>query len=174
MDEDSRADAVESSLQELAGSVLTRSDMAQLVEAFGARVGADGLRLDEDGVAALTVDDELEICLIHLPHWPGLVAAAPLPEAARTSDAVLRALLQANMSWERTGGGSFALVPQTNQPMFCRLIPLATPDAAALDRQLAEFVELAQAWHDEIELFLDDQDDDEEPAAGLVPEQIRV
>ncbi len=64
------------------------------------------------------------------------------------------------MSWQQTQGGSFAILPPAEEPMLCRLIPLVAMDPDLLDQQLAAFVELAQDWYDQIDLYLDRLDED--------------
>jgi hypothetical protein len=119
-------------------------------------------------MAWLTIVEAIDVCLLHLPHLAGIVAAAPMPAEVLDDAAGLRGLLQANMSWQQTQGGSFAILPAAEEPMLCRLIPLVAMDPDLLDQQLAAFVELAQDWYDQIDLYLDrlDEDGDAPVAAG--------
>ncbi|MEM7021710.1 MAG: type III secretion system chaperone [Pseudomonadota bacterium] len=137
------------------GATLTNDDFAALVEAYRRYVGAEGLALDEAGLAWLTVDADVELCLFHLPHFPGIAAGARLPEAARGDERVLRRLLQANASWIQTQGGSFGIFPSADEPMLCRIIPLPEPDPELLDHHLATFVAVVQSWHEEIASLLE-------------------
>jgi hypothetical protein len=171
------ADGLERTLVELAERQWSREEVSGLVAAFGRSKGAEGLGLDANGMAWLTIDDAIDVCLIHLPHLAGLVAAAPMPQEVLDDAAGLRGLLQANMSWPQTQGGSFAILPAADEPMLCRLIPLVAMDPDLLDQQLAAFVELAQDWYDRIDLYLDHLDEGAqagEPETGLPPLGARV
>ena len=163
--EPGRAEDLELELLQLTDKRWSREEVSRLIAAFGREKGADGLALDENGLVWLTIDDASEVCLIHLPHLAGLVAAAPLPPESLDDEQVLRALLQANMSWQHTQGGIFAIAPPADEPMICQLIPLAAMDPGLLEEGLAAFVALAQGWSDQIEQYLDQAA--EGPAAAL-------
>jgi hypothetical protein len=173
------ADGLERTLAQLADKQWSREEVSGLIGAFGRSKGAEGLALDEGGMVWLTIDEASEVCLIHLPHLAGLVAAAPMPAEVLDAPAALRGLLQANMSWPQTQGGCFGIVPPADEPMLCQLIPLAALDPDLLDQRLAGFVELAQDWYDQIDLYLDQLDEDAgapmgEPEAALPPLGARV
>ncbi|MCG8693965.1 MAG: type III secretion system chaperone [Minwuiales bacterium] len=170
-----QTEALEDAIQQAADSTWTRKDVDGLISQFAGRVGAPGLELNEDGVAWMAVDDDIEISLVHCAHLPGLVVAAAMPLDAIENGTVLRALLQANMSWAKTRGGVFAMVPPANVAMLCRLIPFASLEAGALERQVAEFVELVQDWHAEIDAYFDSVDDGHAATAeAATPPQLRV
>ena len=52
---------------------LQREDIDAVLGASGEHIGVPDLRLGSQGMTALTVEDELEIALIHLPRLAGLV-----------------------------------------------------------------------------------------------------
>ncbi|MEM7023898.1 MAG: type III secretion system chaperone [Pseudomonadota bacterium] len=156
-------EAIEKALTQLEGVELNREDVADIVSAFGRHIGAEGLHLDEAGSAWLTVDGTLEICLFHLPGFPGIVAGARLPAAAHDHAQVLRSLLRANASWAENPGCSFGLVPPSDEPMLCQMIPLLDADAVDLDRDVAAFVALADSWHRKIKSKLDDEPTSSKP-----------
>lgn len=143
------SDALESELARLRDSELSRDDVNELLSELGKAIDFEDLALNEQGVAELTVDDSVELSLIHLKSFPGIVAAIAMPEGAEEHETVLRRLLQVNMSWTLTQGGCFVFVPP--QLALCRLIPLTTGDSTRLDRELATFVALGKAWQAEIE-----------------------
>ena len=162
--------AIEAELARLRDTQLNREDVDEIVRGLGKIVGIDDLALDESGVAELVVDDDIELSLLHLPTLPGIVAAVCMPDGAENNDALLRRLLQSNMSWALTQGGCFAYVPP--RLALCRLIPLAPSDSERLDRELAAFVELCKAWRREITDFLSGvaqpQEESSEQEAGIL------
>ena len=52
---------------------LQREDIDAVLGASGEHIGVPDLRLGSQSITALTVEDELEIALIHLPRLPDLV-----------------------------------------------------------------------------------------------------
>lgn len=143
------SDVLESELAKLRETELSREEVNKILHGLGEIIGIEDLALDEHGVVELTIDDTLEVSLIHLQNFPGIVVAIAMPKGSEESAAVLRKLLQVNMSWSLTQGGSFVYVPP--QVALCRLIPLTSGDSARLDRELATFVALGKAWQAEIE-----------------------
>ena len=151
MSTETKSKDFETVIQELAGFTPSREHAERLVIAFGARIGVADLRLDENGEASITVDGNLVVSINYYAHLAGLVLAAPLPMAAAEDETIMRHLLQANMSWPLTDGGTFAMAPGTGFPLLLRQIPLGSLDAAAMDRYVTDFVEVAHGWHREIE-----------------------
>lgn len=165
------SDALEAELSRLRDTELSREQIDEIIHGLGDIIGVEDLALDEQGVAELTVDDDVELSLIHLPAFPGIVAAAAMPEGAEENDLVLRRLLQTNMSWSLTQGGSFVMVPP--RLALCRLVPLATQDSNQLDHELATFVDLVQAWRGEIEAFMSiESQPQEETESGDSEEEV--
>lgn len=159
MDATLDSNAIESELARIRESELDREQIDEIVRGFGELIGVDDLMLDESGVADLVIDDDVELSLIHLPAFPGIVAAVAMPEGAENDGPLLKRLLQTNMSWALTQGGTFAFVPP--RVALCRLVPLTPNDSERLDRELAMFIELAKAWRDEIAAHLAGAGDDQ-------------
>lgn len=138
---------------------LTREDVDAILLDYGNYIGVDELVLDENNTTALTIEDEVEIALVHLPHFSGIVAVAEIDPEVREHPPLLKRMLQANMSWELTHGGCFAVIPPAKQLVLCRLIGLLDRDLQRIDRELAAFVQLVEAWQQELEmgLLIDDE-----------------
>ncbi|MCP3880310.1 MAG: type III secretion system chaperone [Sulfitobacter sp.] len=157
-------------LEQVTGTQMERGEIAALLGELGQRVGLNGLTLGTDGTAVLTLDDELEIWLSHQPGFAGITVTAPLPDDPAGRPALLRQLLQSNMDWGTTGGGTFCLLPATGLLALCRRIALADRDLDRIGTELAAFVELAGTWMREISLYADlFEDTDDRAAAGLLP-----
>lgn len=144
------SDLIETALQHMSQAKLSRQDVQAILTQYAKHIGVEALALNKEGTVQITIDNETELSLVHLPHFPGLIVASPMPKKASQHRAILCELLQANMSWEMTHGGSFAMLPPGNDLMLCRLVSLATGDIELLDRELAAFVGLAQHWHKKI------------------------
>jgi hypothetical protein len=147
---------LENDLQRLKAIQVTREDVDAVLTDLAKRLGMESLTLDENNAADLVIDDAVDLSLLYLDHFPGLMAAMPLPQENGCMPARLLRLLQANMSWAMTHGGTFAMLPGQKDPVLCRLFVLLDRDAERLEQELARFVELGIAWREALEV-------DEEP-----------
>lgn len=137
-------------LEALPQEPLLRADVDSFLRAFGEHIGVAGLALDEDGLAVITIDGEVELTLLHLIQLPGLIVAAPIPDVPIDQPAYLTALFQANMSWPLTRGGIFAMLPNFDEIMLCWMLFPGDRDLERIDREFAEIVEFAKSWTAEI------------------------
>jgi hypothetical protein len=124
----------------------TRSDIEATVAALGHHLGLNGLALNEDGVAQLRIDQELDVMLVHYAQLPGLLVVVPIPEVDAGDVRHLKVLLQANMSWQLTSGGLFSTVPGTDEPALFGLLLTRDRRIADIDRELAALVACAKTW----------------------------
>lgn len=149
-------DALNERLAALAGPPLPRAEVARLVQALGRQIGLPELALDEAGEVELVIDGDVELSLVHLPHLPGIVVAAPVPNLPVQRPEYLKIMMQANMSWRLTRGGAFVMLPGRDEVMLCCLVVLGTEenDVDKLDRELADIVAFARFWRAEIDTAL--------------------
>ena len=140
--------ALEDELQQLRDLRLTREDVDTLLDELGQRIGIEALKLNPQGVADLVFHDQLPLSLVYLEHLSGVVAAVPLTQLDADDPVALTQLLQANMNWAQTQGGSFGMIPGHPEPMLLRLFVPRPGDAQRLEQQLAAFVQLATQWRD--------------------------
>lgn len=140
---------------------LGREVIDGLLTQLGEQLGIAGLGLDEHGIAQLTVDDDIAITLAHQPGFPGLIASLPLPNEGPGCGALQRRLLQANASWQRSGGGAFLMTPGDKALLLARRISLAGSDVSRLATALTDFARQSRDWLREIDLFLDLFEEDE-------------
>ena len=160
-------EVLESQLLRIAEQESDREAADRMVAALGAHLGLPDLHLNEEGLAWLTVEKDVDLSLLHSPSLPGLIAAATMPVAAATNHKVLRALLRANHSWPASGGGVFAMAPGVEAPILLRLLPGSEDGPAALDGAIAEFVALVRDWQTEIADRVDEPDGT--ASAGVLP-----
>jgi hypothetical protein len=124
----------------------SRAEIERVLADLGRHLRLEGLGLNEDGVAQLRVDGEIDVLLAHYPHLPGLVVAIPVPEADADDPSHVKLLLQANMSWQLTQGGIFSTVPGTDQPALFSLLLTRDRGIAEIERDLAVAVSCAKQW----------------------------
>lgn len=159
-------ESLDARLRELKeGAHPNRDQAQQALDALAEEVGVDGIELDDGNMAVILVDGDLAISLNWLPHLPGLVATAAMPEAAAHDPEVWQALLQANASWMYTAGGVFGKVPQSDRAVLARLLTISLENLAAgrlgqlMAKELAAFVTLVKQWRELLTSVADDPAD---------------
>ena len=159
-------DKLEAIIERAAGAELTREAAQAVVSALGAKLGLGDLPLDADGSVELVLDDDVFLTLTHLPGLPSLIAGAPLLELHTVRGDLFRYLLKANMLEGLTAGGVFGIAPDDDTVSFSRQIVVADGDLARIEHELGAFATQVTTWTDQLELYLDALDeDDDEPAA---------
>ena len=157
-------DVVESTLQDVIQSdSLSRDEVNAILNGYGEYLGLNDLSLDANDTAGLEIDEAIAIGLIYVPGLPGVIVAAELDSEIADHPSVLKMLLQANLSWEATQGGTFAIVPPENDVLLCRFLALTNNKPhESIDRELGMFVELVETWQETIdmELLADEKADD--------------
>ncbi|MEW4486714.1 type III secretion system chaperone [Thalassoglobus sp. JC818] len=141
------ADQIEKDIMVLKDVTLSRQSIDDLMQSLGEMIGVEeegGLALDDDGIVEVIVDNDVELTIAHLPHLPGVVVAAPMPEEAASNAQVLRYALRMNLNWMNIEGGCFSFV----EPYLamCKFIPLHQGTAAKLDQELARFIGKSKQW----------------------------
>ncbi|MEM1112784.1 MAG: CesT family type III secretion system chaperone [Pseudomonadota bacterium] len=133
------------------GALLPRQEISHLLTRYGERLGIDSLQLDEAGTAGLCIDGRINVALAHLPQFAGLVIMLEMTDLAVSDPLLRKRLLQANLDWSRTAGGSFAAIPGQCQVVLLRLIHLVDDDLDRIDHELAMLVEFVGELNDELE-----------------------
>jgi hypothetical protein len=111
----------------------------ELLVEFGKMTGTAGLATEDNGVCRLVVDGGTAVSLMadpetgHLMTWSELGSVRP-----GRGEAALRALLQANLFWHGTHGGTVGLTPAGAVAVRALRRPFEGLDAAGL----GEIVEL--------------------------------
>lgn len=167
----------DTTVQELAEANFSREDVQAVLDRLARHIGLDAISLDATGSVDLEVDNSLEVSLIHLSHFPGVMVAVPIPVDRSTRAAVLRKLLQANLESHAMQGGSFCLSPDGETLMLCRMIVFMDGDVKRIDRELALFADTAVRWRSAIEDYVQTHSDSahsREQQPGPVSDRIRV
>lgn len=160
--------AFDERIRALDGQAISRTDAARFVAALGRHIGLPELKLDEAGEVELVIDGEMELALLHLPHIPGLVVGAPVPNLPVERPEYLKTMMQANMSWPLTRGGVFVMLPGRDEMMLCWLVAIDHGDVARFDGELADCVAFARFWAAEIDAALE-RERQAAAAAAAVP-----
>ena len=168
------SDVAESMLQKVKDAPLSREQIEGVLARFADEVGIEDLVLDENDSALLVVNDDLEIRLLYQEHFPGLIAASPLPDQSGNRLRLLRQLLRANLSWELTQGGTFGMLPKDKQLMLCRLLPLTETDSTQFEQMISGFADHALAWRQHILETLDSDGDGSQSDLAAPPPSQRV
>jgi hypothetical protein len=113
----------------------------RLLAEFGALIGLDGLALDEAGNAQLAFD-EVFVNLDLDEARNALVATAPLGDT-QAPDVYAR-LLDANLFWSGTAGGTIAREPVTGSIVLLHDFPLSEHDSTSFSSALEGFVDAAE------------------------------
>lgn len=133
-----------------------RAEIQGKLDKLAAHLDITSLKLDAEGQTALLIGDEVPLLLCHFPDAPGVVAASPMPELeGETRARVLRQLLQANLDFKQTGGGVFGTLLPSGDVQLCRFVMLVDRDPASTADDLAQFVDDARTWVEQLELIAD-------------------
>ncbi|MCP3881572.1 MAG: type III secretion system chaperone [Sulfitobacter sp.] len=168
------SERVDTEIIKLADTELTRAQIDARLADLGHYLDLDELSLDEEGMAVLEMDDALSMSLIHLPGSPGLIVSAPVGNAELVPTELLAHLLQSNMDWELTQGGTLGVDPTGKHLLISRVLIVADRSAKQMDGDLAGFLELARNWRDETLAFIGDDDEPQTPGPSPEAGSIRV
>lgn len=166
-------DTLETLLQRTVDRPPTREDLDASVAELGIHLGIDGMVLDDDGVAEITVEDDVDVTLMHLPGAPGLVLAAEVANSRDLGHDELRRILQSNMSWDLTLGGCFAMLPESDEVLLCRVVLSVGREASDLDQEIDAFTDVVRGWREVLAERLNAVDEAPDMPGGPPTELIR-
>lgn len=123
-----------------------RQKLDGVLAAFGKEVGMEGLATDENGVCLLVFDGRTTIHMLGDPGSDSLVVWSNLGAVpADGAERVLRALMQANLFWNGTGGATLGLMPEDDQVVLSIRRPFEGLSAEGLRDVIELMVEQAEA-----------------------------
>ena len=113
-------------------------------------VGGDGLELDANGVASLTVDGDIIMmfCLVEADHE--LVVSMYLGRAPQGDTALLYELMCGNYLGAYTGGGTLGIEPEEGLLALHQNFPLPIDEPAWIEDELSGLVGAARYWRDKL------------------------
>jgi len=160
------ADKFESSVTAMADHRLDYEQVTTLIAQLSKRWSLPELCLDDSGSTSFCYANNFDISLLYFANQPGLVAAAPLLENVAVNFTLLKSLLFYNQSWLLTQGDCFGSLPNRDDVMLFRVIPIINNGVEDFDAALAQFAERAAYWRDELVLALKNNS----PTESLVQE----
>jgi hypothetical protein len=117
-----------------------------LLMAFSRDLGTVPLRTEEDGVCLLVFDQRTDVYLL-VDHLSGDLLAwsnlGALPQDG--AEPVLRNLMQANLFWSATGGGTLGLVAETDSIVLAMRRPVEALGVEGLQALIESLVERAES-----------------------------
>ena len=124
-------------------------DARDQVDGWLRDLGGDGeaaLRLDDDGLCALSFGDNIAIA-VEVPEGGEVVSIyavlGPVPDDPETALDLLFGALESNLFQAATGGGALALEPENGLIVLCYLEEIARADADRLADLVAHCHETA-------------------------------
>lgn len=141
-----------------------------LLAPLGQRLGIDGLRADDSGYCALSIDQAFVLHLVHVEARDSVQCMAELGPLPRQGRATLMAeLLHANALLAGTDGATLALDVARDVALLCRELPLPGLDFVAFERALESFVLQVDRWTARLRAAAAEGDDADAPQAASAP-----
>lgn len=125
----------------------TSPRLEELLNQFGKSIGLDNLSLEQDETSLLVFDDKVVVNFRYDADHDSLLIFSPvgmLPAQNRAE--ICEYLLQANLFWTGTGGGTLAVDAATDEVILAYRTPVANLDSVSLERLVDSFVTGAEAW----------------------------
>lgn len=134
--------------------------LSDLIRQFGESLDLPQLELDELNCCWLTFDDVL-VCLEADENADKLLLYAPVADLPATDrEALLVSLLQANLFWRETGGGTLAVSTETQQVILQLPATLSAQTAASLGEMMDGFVTQCEHWSSKMAEMVANQETD--------------
>ena len=118
----------------------------QILAQFGRTIGLDDLALDDEGYAALAIDNKLIVNLERDPNGERVLLYCAVGEPAGTPLEAYAMLLEANYLNRGTGGATLGLAPGSDMIVLSLFVPLASLDLPRFTRTIETFLTAAEQW----------------------------
>lgn len=122
----------------------------ELLEHLGTVTGLPELAPDEEGAVRLLFRNNLDLMLQSGSEEEEVLACATVATYDSADPAMLLDLLEANLFWQRTGGGTFAVEHSLGHVILQKAWRLESLDAETFEKELADFVGIASYWVGEL------------------------
>lgn len=121
-------------------------DFTELMQAFGAKVGLEGLAPDGDDTCRIDVDG-MSISFMEHRESGTVVTWAEVSEPPPEGVSVLyRVLMESMFMGQATGGSTFSVEPETGKIFLHRVDPLQAFDLDSFCSMLERFVNVLEQW----------------------------
>src|SRR5580765_2819858 len=118
----------------------------RILAQFGRTIGLDNLALDDEGYAALAIDDKLIVNLERDPNGERVLLYCAVGEPAGSPLEAYAMLLEANYLGRGTGGATLGLASDSDMIVLSLFVPLASLDLHGFTRTVEMFITVAEQW----------------------------
>lgn len=140
-----------------------------LIAELGDRLGIPAMALDAEGVAVVSIDDDLVVVGVRYDQQSGAIDLRAGLDDVPASPARLSRMLAANFSWQQTRGAIFALDAANGRLELRRRLAGERLDGGQLNEALEDLVADAIAW---TKALRDLTEDDEFASASSEPPRL--
>lgn len=123
-----------------------KENLQGLLSAVGAKLGIPGLALDDAGACSLVFDGRTTINLQADSLAGNLILFAELGALRAADTNIYASLLEANLFWKGTGGGTLAVEPQSRAVLLQYQDSLVGMDQVRFEQILERFISAAEQW----------------------------
>ena len=129
----------------------TPERLQALLSELGQRMGLSQLQLDAEGGCALELDQRMVISLQYREAENELWLYADLGPVPRRSPAFYEKLLQANLFWQQTSGGTLSLSGDLPpHAVLARPVHWMSMDEISFGATVQTFVNTVESWQDQV------------------------
>jgi hypothetical protein len=121
-----------------------------IMDHINATIGGDGLRLDENGVASLTIDNDIVCLFCVLEEEKTLVTSLYLGRVDQTDSDLLYSMMCGNYMGAFTAGGTLGIDAEEGLVALHQHFPLPVDEPAWIEEPLASLIGAARYWRDKM------------------------
>lgn len=126
---------------------MSKENVQVLLKQFGNTIGLADLALDEEGFCSLTFDDQIVLNLQYDQRTENIVIFAELGKIKDEGALKVYArLLEANIFWKETGGGTLCVEPKTMTAILEYQEAVAHMNDVRFQRLIEGFINTAEYW----------------------------
>lgn len=126
---------------------MSKENVQLLLKQFGNTIALPDLALDEEGFCSLTFDDKIVLNIQYDHRTENIVIFTEIGKIKdEQSLKVYARLLEANMFWKDTGGGTLCVEPKTKTTMLEYQEAVAQMDEVRFQRVIEGFINTAEYW----------------------------
>ena len=121
-----------------------------IMDYINASIGGDGLKLDENGVASLAIEDDIVCLFCVLEAERELVTTLYLGRADKSNADLLYEMMCGNYMGAYTGGGTIGIDAEEGLVALHQHFPLPVEEPAWIEEPLSALIGAARYWRDKI------------------------
>lgn len=121
-----------------------------IMDYINTAIGGDGLRLDENGVASLTIEQDIVCLFCVLEAEKTLVATLYLGRIDQSDSSLLYDMMCGNYMGAYTAGGTLGIDAEEGLVALHQHFPLPVDEPAWIEEPLAALIGAARYWRDKL------------------------